>query len=326
MNLDLVSIIIPVYNSQEFIAKCIDCILAQSYNNWELLLINDGSTDNSDIICQEYSNKDKRIRYFKKENKGVSNTRNLGIKEAKGKWIIFTDSDDLVSPHYISHLIKANNGDPYTHVIQGFKCIDEYDRFRKWMDIDYNDEKCNINEIEPFLRKYNLINRVQIWGKLFSTDIIRTNKLYFNERISLGEDAIFSHQYLLLSKRVILSKNSDYYYRNPYLLDRDNLTKKSKSLEELYNLAHTYKDLSLQLINKLNIQNQTQKNKVMEFYITPLRLLLKEKKVFMTYPTDCINKILGDISLYNPTNIKDRIFKYLCKSKRIKLINYIYNI
>lgn len=326
MNPNLVSIIIPVYNSEEFIAKCIDSILAQSYNNWELLLINDGSTDNSGIICQEYSQKDKRIRYFEKENKGVSNTRNLGIKEAKGKWIIFADSDDLVSPHYISHLIKASDGDPYTHVIQGFKCIDENDKFKKRMDINYNNEKCNIDEIEPFLKKYNLINRVQIWGKLFSTDIIRTNNLYFNEKISLGEDAIFSHQYLLLSKRVILSKDSDYYYRNPYLLNRDNLTRKSKSLEELYNLTLNYKILSLQLIDKLKIQDQIQRNKVMSFYITPLRLLLREKKLFTTYSTDCINQILDDLSLYKPTNIKDKIFKCLCKSKKIKLMNFLYNI
>lgn len=324
MNSDLVSIIIPVYNSGESIAKCIDSILAQNYNNWELLLINDGSTDNSDIICREYSNKDKRIRYFEKENKGGSNTRNLGIKEAKGKWIIFVDSDDLVSPNYISHLIKTSDGDSYTHVIQGFKCIDENDKFRKWMDIDYNDEKCDINKIEPFLKKYDLIDRVQIWGKLFSTDLIKTNKLYFNEKISLGEDAIFSHQYLLLSKRIILSKNSDYYYRNPYLVDKNNLTKKPKSLEELYYLTLTYKELCLQLITKLNIQDQTKKNKVMSFYITPLRLLLQEKELFTTYPT-CRNKILGDLSIYKPTNIKDKIFKYFCKSKQIKFINYLYN-
>lgn len=326
MNSDLISIIIPVYNSEEFISKCIECILSQNYNNWELLLINDGSTDNSGIICQEFSKRDKRIRYFEKENKGVSDTRNLGIKKAHGKWIIFADSDDLVSSHYISHLIKASDGDPYTYVIQGFRCIDEDDQFKKWMDIDYNDEKCDIAEIEPFLKKYNLINRVQIWGKLFSTDIIRKNNLYFNEKISLGEDAIFSHQYLLLSKRIVLSKNSDYYYRNPYLLNRDNLTRRSKSLEELYNLAFTYKKLSLQLINKLNIQDQMQKNKVMSFYITPLRLLLKEKELFTVYSTDCIDNILGDISLYKPNNIKDKIFKFLCESKKIKLINYLYNI
>ena len=326
MKSDLISIIIPVYNCQEFVAKCIDCILSQSYKNWELLLINDGSKDNSGSICREYSNRDERIRYFEKDNQGVSNTRNYGIKRANGKWLVFIDSDDLVSQDYIYHLINESDGNQYTHIIQGFKCIDENDKFRKWMDIDYNDEECNIKEIEPYLKKYNLINRVQIWGKLFSTDIIKTNNLYFNEKISIGEDAIFSHQYLLLSRQIILSKNSDYYYRNPYLLDKDNLTKKKKTLEELYNLAFVYRDLSIQLIKKLNIQDQIQINKVMDFYITNLRLLLKEKELLTTYSTDNINKILGDFSFYKPNNIKDNIFKFLCKTRNLKIINYLYNI
>lgn len=325
MNADLVSIIIPVYNCEKFIAKCIDCILIQSYNNWELLLINDGSTDNSDIICREYTKKDKRIRYFKKENKGVSNTRNFGIKKARGKWIIFTDSDDLVSPHYITHLINASNGDSYTHVIQGFKCIDENGKFKKWMDIDYNDESCEINEIEPLLEKYDLLNRVQVWGKLFSTEIIRSNNLFFNENISIGEDGIFSHKYFSLAKKIKLSQHSDYFYRNPYLQKRENLTKKNKTTYELYNITLAYKDLSVELISKLNIQNKLERNKSMNFYITNIRLLFKMKQLFEIYSTNEIRKLMTNCIFYKPSKLKDILFKYLLISHSPKLIHYLYS-
>lgn len=324
MKTNLISIIIPIYNCEDYIEKCIRSVLSQDYRNWELLLINDGSKDNSGIICQKYSQSDSRIRYIEKDNEGVSIARNIGIDEARGKWLVFIDSDDLVSPEYLRHLIEDNSDDIYTHTIQGFKCIDKDDSLRKWMDIDYNGEQFNVTEIEPYLIKYNLINRVQVWGKLFSTEIIRNNNLYFDKNISLGEDGIFSHKYLLLSKRIKLSGYSDYLYRNPYLLEKDNLTKKIKTINELYNLSLIYKELSIDLIERLNIHEKSERNKSMSFYITNLRLLLKHKELLESYSANSLYKLLGNFKYYKPQNIKDYIFKILCIAKKIKLINYLY--
>ena len=89
----MVSIIVPVYNTEKFLHRCIDSILAQTYTDFELLLIDDGSKDSSGAICDEYAVKDARVRVFHKENGGVSSARNLGLDNAKGEWITFVDSD-----------------------------------------------------------------------------------------------------------------------------------------------------------------------------------------------------------------------------------------
>ena len=102
--LETISIIIPIYNVESYLRKCLDSIMEQSFSYFELLLINDGSTDSSGQICQEYVEKDDRIRYFEKENGGVSSARNFGIKHSRGEYITFIDSDDWVDSDYLEVL------------------------------------------------------------------------------------------------------------------------------------------------------------------------------------------------------------------------------
>lgn len=92
----IISIIVPVYNTEKYLDKCIQSVLAQTYTNWELLLIDDGSTDSSGAICDKYAAEDNRIRVFHKENGGVSSARNLGLDNAQGEWISFVDADDWI--------------------------------------------------------------------------------------------------------------------------------------------------------------------------------------------------------------------------------------
>ena len=104
-----ISIIIPVYNVEKYISECIESILKQTYNNFELLLINDGSTDTSGNICDKYAELDKRIRVFHKKNEGVGIARNLGIEHARGEWICFIDSDDWISSDYFETIMNDIN-------------------------------------------------------------------------------------------------------------------------------------------------------------------------------------------------------------------------
>ena len=107
---ELISIICPVYNVEKFIVETIESVLKQTYTNWELILVDDGATDNSALICKEYTAKDKRIKYFYKQNGGQASARNLGIKKAEGKYITFLDSDDLYSADKIeNHFIDLKN-------------------------------------------------------------------------------------------------------------------------------------------------------------------------------------------------------------------------
>ena len=107
MSRPLVSIIIPVYNVEKYIEKCLDSVLAQSYDNLEILLIDDGSTDKSGAICAEYARKDKRVKVFHQKNQGVSVARNVGLKKAQGRWIAFVDSDDFIADGYIEILADS---------------------------------------------------------------------------------------------------------------------------------------------------------------------------------------------------------------------------
>ena len=114
MNNELISIIIPVYNAEKYLRQCLDSIINQTYTNFEVLLVNDGSTDSSGMICQEYVENDSRFRYFEKENGGASSARNLGLERSGGAYITFIDSDDWVTPEYLEVLyttLKENDVD-----------------------------------------------------------------------------------------------------------------------------------------------------------------------------------------------------------------------
>lgn len=104
---DLISVIVPIYNVEQYLEKCIESIRQQSYQHIEILLINDGSTDNSEQICLDYVNKDNRIQYFKKENGGLSDTRNYGIERSSGEYLSFVDSDDYIAENFIEKLYES---------------------------------------------------------------------------------------------------------------------------------------------------------------------------------------------------------------------------
>lgn len=109
MKFPLISVIVPVYNVKTLLPRCINSLLSQKFTDYELLLIDDGSTDGSGDICDEYGKKDSRIKVIHKQNEGVSKTRNRGIDEARGEWITFVDSDDYITPDYLSDLYACTH-------------------------------------------------------------------------------------------------------------------------------------------------------------------------------------------------------------------------
>ncbi len=120
----LVSVIIPVYNADKFLDKCIQSVINQSYTNWELILINDGSTDESGLICDTYAQNDKRIKIIHNKNQGVSVTRNIGINKATGDYLFFLDADDYLPKDSLKTLIYYIEKHPELDVIKGFhECL-----------------------------------------------------------------------------------------------------------------------------------------------------------------------------------------------------------
>ena len=196
----MISIIIPIYNAEKYLRECIDSILAQTYKNIEIILVDDGSIDNSSLICKEYALKDNRIKYYYKENSGVSDTRNFGIEKATGDYLMFIDSDDYLCDNTVlsnchniisrdeltmpifNYVLKTNN-----NLIEANECIIDNPSKEELMAIVISGT-CQNTKIPPMFRA--------VWGKLFSKHIINKYNIRFHKDIYLGEDSVFVMEYL----------------------------------------------------------------------------------------------------------------------------------
>ena len=203
-----VSIIIPIYNSEKMIRQCVDSILCQTYPSFELLLINDGSTDNCPQICDEYAEKDSRITVIHKANQGVSAARNDGIVAARGTFITFVDSDDYVSNDYLAVLVEDAKKD------FDFVCATKTNVYgdRYLPDPKPAFELDLTQEIGPFY--YNkLAGYTSPYMKLFKRAIIMEHNIRFRPDIHYGEDTAFVYKYLCFCKQIKQLSASVYFYR-----------------------------------------------------------------------------------------------------------------
>lgn len=206
----LISIIIPVYNLENFVRDCINSVVTQSYSDIEIIIINDGSTDNSLCILQDLSAADTRIKIINIKNSGVSNARNLGIKCSSGKYICFIDGDDLVDKDYIKNLSTYCFRE-VDLVINGINIIDNLSNETEKVTAPIN---CDIG----IYKDINLLNSVPLLclaspiSKLFKKSILVDNKLTFDNNLSIGEDYIFVMNYLYFSDVIAFSNNANYIY------------------------------------------------------------------------------------------------------------------
>ena len=202
----LVSIIVPVYNAEKNLNRCIDSILSQTMTDFELLLIDDGSKDNSGRICDEYAEKDARVRVFHKPNGGVSSARNLGLDNAKGKWITFVDADDRCSCNYLEHLLSKVDD---TDLIISYAVI--CDSTGEKAEV-YPEYRVNATNFERLFVDSDMHWHTSPWAKLYRASIIYENSLRFNEMMHIGEDADFLFSFMLITDKIYVSSDTDYYY------------------------------------------------------------------------------------------------------------------
>lgn len=215
---DLVSIIVPVYNSGRYVKECVLSVLAQTYHRWELLLIDDGSQDTTKDICMQLCEQDSRISLLYREHKGVSAARNVGIEHAKGKYLFFLDSDDAIHPALIETLYGLMEKSRAA-VGTELSCHIENDRFPECPDgkpdVEYAQKSTyieNSEAIHTFIWQASEIALNSIGGKMVRRDVLKTVK--FNERFSYGEDTLFIYQMLAAGADVIFFPCSWYYYRS----------------------------------------------------------------------------------------------------------------
>lgn len=221
-----ISVIIPVYNVEKYIDKCIQSVINQSMTDTEIILVDDGSTDKSLVKCKEWSQKDDRVRAIHQTNQGVSVARNRGIKESSGEWIAFIDSDDWIEPNYLEVLYKAAVRKNIDISICGFY-FDYPDEivvrghYEKDMEFNRREEISQI-QIQIFAKNMSKIrnnsgDRIGApWCKLFRSDFIKDNKLEFIPNLKRSQDVVFNLFALEHAIKVIYTNQPLYHYRiNP---------------------------------------------------------------------------------------------------------------
>ena len=188
----LISIIVPVYNVEKYLKRCVDSILAQTYKNLEVVLVNDGSTDNSGVICDEYAKEDTRIKVVHKENGGVSTARNVGLEVATGECIGFIDSDDYIEPTMFETLLSKLEKENADMVICGFRQV-QVNGVAKINKVDHNIDWSKENIIKNYFTQ-GIIKELMYApvNKLYKKSLIRN--LRFCEKYRMGEDILFLFQ------------------------------------------------------------------------------------------------------------------------------------
>ncbi len=214
----VISIIIPVYNTSNYLRECIESVLNQSFSDFELLLIDDGSTDCSYEICQEYKAKDKRIRVFQKQNSGVSDTRNMGLDHAKGEYVSFCDSDDFIDKEMYQILYETMIKNNVDRVCGGYNYVYENNRVVRCKP-RISDGRYTSKHIIKRMIDDGTLSGVLFSGvnnSLFKRSIIEKYNVRFNKKVKYNEDSLFSISYMINSSSIYALQSKPLYYYRQY--------------------------------------------------------------------------------------------------------------
>ena len=288
-----ISIIIPIYNSEKYLKQCLESLKFQDYKNFEVIMINDGSTDSSQNICKLFSKNDDRFKLYNQKNSGVSKSRNSGLRKATGDIIMFVDSDDYLEQNAFSIIVKQ---------------LDRNDILCFAYNIIYKDKVQKIVLKNTTIREeiykniyYNNSIGGYLWNKVFRLDIIRKNKLQFNENIHFCEDLLFVCQYLKFCKNL-------YYFNKPLYNYR---MRKSSVSFDFYNKKNISILNSFEFLAKLNKNDLNLYN---EFCYKYLINYYKFKKIIKRSKFNMNSSILKlENKVVRQRSIKDKIRFYILK-------------
>ena len=212
MNSPVISVIVPVYNVAALLPRCIDSLLNQKFTDCEVLLVDDGSTDGSGDICDEYGRKDARVRVFHQPNGGVSKARNRGIDEAQGEWITFVDSDDYVTTEYLSDMYACVSSG-IALVINSFKHIRENGEMLYDYDLPKGVKVYSTSDFALLVKEQYVSQRGYTFSKLFNKQMLDDRSIRFNHEMNFNEDWVFLFCYLnVINGSVCCSPVSNYLY------------------------------------------------------------------------------------------------------------------
>lgn len=312
-----ISVIVPVYKVEEYLHRCVDSILSQSFTDFELILVDDGSPDNCGKICDEYAQKDSRIRVFHKPNGGVSSARNLGLDNAQGEWVTFIDSDDYVDKEYLSELMFYQKQNDVEFVV-----ICNY--IQKYTDSTHiNVEQ---KEFDLLFSKFSFQKLCCPWGKLFNLNLIKNINLKFDTRIHLGEDVIFVLTFLLNVKKISLIKNYNYHYE----IRQESLVRSLRPYENEFS-AHMNFYLLFEPLRQL-LSKQFEISEISKENLCVWQLAFTERVINAIHKLpnrkDRLNKLANlDLTIYNKykhsVSWKESILVYLLKHRMFLLYDIL---
>ncbi len=216
------SLIVPVYNAQSTLCRCLDSIVSQPFSDYELLLINDGSADASGDICREYADRYPAIRYFEKENGGVSSARNMGLDEVRGEYILFVDSDDFVSDDYFAVLSDALKNKAADLLMFGYRNFDAISKERDTGEFYENAAVGIAERVSSAMQRYLFSS---LWSKVFKRQIIERHNIRFANDLAIGEDFAFIFTYAMHIRSI--ASISDKLY-NVDVSDGNSLSRKAR--------------------------------------------------------------------------------------------------
>ena len=280
----LISVVIPAYNIEVFLPKCLDSILNQSFSDWELILVDDGSTDNTSYIAGNYARQYSQIKVIHKENGGVSSARNIGLDNAVGEWITFIDGDDCISKDFFTTFANLLSGENFDLFMGDVEDIETNGH----SFVEYGLQNCNVSMKEAFVQ-HKVLRSGDLHGKFFKLNIIKKYKLQFSEQINYSEDRLFLDEYLSFCNQVYFSSKIVYSYKR----NANGLSFKLNSFESEYLCYRELKNVLTHIAQKYDLSVQDL------LHNTPMLRTLSSLILYKSYKDFfCWYKNLDNIDLF----------------------------
>jgi len=320
------SIIVPIYKTEQYLSQCIDSILNQTFKDFELILVDDGSPDKCPVICDNYAKKDKRIKVIHKQNGGLVSARKAGLAQATGQYIGFVDSDDWIKLDMyekMCRVAKTSNAD--IAICRIILVYDDYNvNYNEYIKSGYYNKQQLIEKVYPKMictdKFYNFGLSPAVWCKIFKKDILDKNLPHVHNDITVGEDTVCSYPCLLDAESVVIIDDYLYYYRQV-------VTSMTKSYDAkfFYRIMLVYNTL-LEINNKKNVYDILPQ---LDYYMVYLfqRAVFNEvsdtNNISLKAKANHIREMLQTEKLFNclqrvdMNNFrrKDKLFIYLAKKK-----------
>lgn len=316
-----ISIIIPVYNTEKYISKCLDSILSQTYSSFEIIIINDGSTDNSAKILKTYQNKfPQKVKVFTLQHKGQAHARNFGIQNTNGKFILFVDSDDFVDNNLLLECSKYFDKNPDA-IIFGVKTY--YEKKNKFRKGQYSSKNFKKAYSKNDMFKYHTI----CVNKMYKKDFLTSNNITFSE-LNTGEEQLFFIKISTLGKDFEIIKRDLYNYRKQrpnsltYCKNKNDLSpiKNYYRIEKFLKTTDIKYDLKLKILSKyftkaISWYGKSNKDFVNIYYKELLKLTKHTQKSYGKYWWDYYNLRKNDNYIYQKYEIAKAYILYLLREK-----------